>query len=355
MDDWLRHLIESGAVTEEDAVRLLAAWHAAEARDRRVREEVARRRKGRRRLALAWTVAMGAVGVALVALVVALAVRPAVREPASVPVASWASADRDSLDAAISRLEAAARRPAAAADLRPLAAAYRERHARVGAPQDLRRAVEIEARAERLERSSGMRGHPVIFGAALGLLVVGGLVASLLFLYNGLVSRDERVEERWAQVETTLQRRLDLVPVLVETVRGYAEHERETLVAVTEARARAQGALRAAAGEPPSGEETAAMTESQEDLSAALAGLLAVAERYPDLEASGNFLALQDQLEGTENRIAVERQRYNDAVRSYNASLRRFPTNLVAGLLGFEPREYFVSRSGADEPVEVGF
>jgi LemA protein len=158
------------------------------------------------------------------------------------------------------------------------------------------------------------------------------------------------VNERWSQVEASLQRRLDLVPQLVASVKGYAEHERGTLEAVTQARMRAQGALGQAGGASP-----AAVAESQQALGEALRGLHVLVERYPDLEASGNFAALQDQLEGTENRLAVERQRYNEAVRGYNERLRVFPSALVARAFGFGPREYFESKRGAEDAVAVTF
>jgi LemA protein len=140
------------------------------------------------------------------------------------------------------------------------------------------------------------------------------------------------------------------VPQLVASVKGYAEHERGTLEAVTQARMRAQGALGQAGGASPT-----AVAESQQALGEALRGLNVLVERYPDLEASGNFASLQDQLEGTENRLAVERQRYNEAVRGYNERLRVFPSALVARAFGFAPREYFESKRGAEDAVAVTF
>jgi LemA protein len=133
-------------------------------------------------------------------------------------------------------------------------------------------------------------------------------------------------------------------------------HERETLIAVTEARAKALGILQGTSGSAPKSVQTVEeLNQAQRDLSSALMKLLALAEQYPDLKASANFITLQDQLEGTENRIAVERQRYNDAVRGYNAHLRVFPSNVIGGMFGYEMREYFESKVGAEEAVAVKF
>ena len=198
-----------------------------------------------------------------------------------------------------------------------------------------------------------MQGRSGVFGLLFVLIIITTVAVWIVLMYNGLTQRDERVEERWAQVETVLQRRLDLVPQLVEAVRGYAAHERETLTAVTEARAKALGALQAT---PPSGPQAAqGVTGAQDELSSALGRLLAIAEQYPELQASTNFVTLQSQLEGTENRIAVERQRYNASVRDYNSKLRVFPSNVVGGMFGYEGREYFESASGAEDAVPVDF
>jgi LemA protein len=162
--------------------------------------------------------------------------------------------------------------------------------------------------------------------AGLTLLFLGTCAAQ----YNSLVNRSEQVEGAWSQVENVLQRRADLVPNLVETVKGYAAHEREIFTEVANARARLL-----AARDPAESEA------ADRQLGSALGRLLAIAERYPDLKANQNFLRLQDELAGSENRIAVERMRYNDAVRDYNARIRRFPTNLVAAITGFDRRTYF--------------
>jgi LemA protein len=157
----------------------------------------------------------------------------------------------------------------------------------------------------------------------IGLIVLVGFVFA--GQYNSLVKMDEGVKAAWAQVENQLQRRYDLIPNLVETVKGYAAHEKEVLLEVTEARAKV--------GQARSPEEK---IEANNRLSSALGRLLVVVERYPDLKANQNFIRLQDELAGTENRIAVERRRYNEAVRAYNAKIRSFPTNLIASMFGFE-------------------
>lgn len=201
-----------------------------------------------------------------------------------------------------------------------------------------------------------MRGNASIFGLLFVLVVVTGVVIWIMLLYNGVAKSDERVNERWAQVETVLQRRLDLIPQLVETVKGYAAHERETLLAVIEARAKALGVLQATGGSAPKGRKAVEeLNQAQQTIAGAVQRLLALAEQYPDLKASASFLTLQDQLEGTENRISVERQRYNDGVRDYNARVRTFPSNVIAGMFGFESRQYFESKLGAEEPVPVKF
>lgn len=173
------------------------------------------------------------------------------------------------------------------------------------------------------------------------LLIVGG---SLRGMYNGLVQGDEQVKTAWSQVENQLQRRLDLIPNLVNTVRGYASHERETLQAVTDARSRVAGA----------GSVADKMAANQE-LSSALARLLVVVEQYPNLKADRSFLDLQAQLEGTENRISTERRRYNETVQAFNIRVRSFPTVLLAGLFGFKTAEQFEAASGADQVPVVDF
>lgn len=175
----------------------------------------------------------------------------------------------------------------------------------------------------------------------LVVLIVGG---GLRGMYNGLVQGDEQVKTAWSQVENTLQRRLDLIPNLVNTVRGYASHERETLQAVTDARSRVAGA----------GTVDEKINANQE-LSGALSRLLVVVEQYPNLKADRSFLDLQAQLEGTENRISTERRRYNETVQAYNIRVRSFPTVLLAGLFGFKPASQFEAVAGADQVPVVDF
>ena len=171
--------------------------------------------------------------------------------------------------------------------------------------------------------------------------------------YNGLVTKEEGLDSAWSNVETQYQRRADLIPNLVNTVKGYAAHESETLGAVTEARARATSINLSASDLTP--ERLAAFQQAQADVRSALGRLIAVAENYPDLKANQNFLELQAQLEGTENRIAVARKDFNAAAQRYNVAVRRFPSNLIAGLFGFEKKPYFDASEGADEAPEVQF
>lgn len=189
------------------------------------------------------------------------------------------------------------------------------------------------------------------------LLVLAGLVAMVLSGcgYNTLQTKEEGVFKAWADVESTLQRRADLVPNLVETVKGYARHEQETLQSVIEARAKASS-LQISPADLSNSALMQQLQEAQGSLSSALSRLLLVVERYPDLKASQNFLDLQNQLEGTENRINVARQRYNRAVSDFNGSIRRFPANLTNKfLLHLERKEYFKAEEGAKEVPKVSF
>jgi LemA protein len=189
----------------------------------------------------------------------------------------------------------------------------------------------------------------------IALVVILVIIAiGLISTYNGLVKLEETVNQQWAQVENVYQRRADLIPNLVETVKGYAAHERETFAAVTEARSRAtQMTVTPEVLEDP--EAFARFQEAQDALGSALSRLMAVAENYPQLRANENFLALQSQLEGTENRITVERRRFNQVVQAYNTRIRRFPTNIFAGMFGFEKKVYFQAEAGAEEAPEVRF
>ena len=172
--------------------------------------------------------------------------------------------------------------------------------------------------------------------------------------YNDLVGMDERVEQAWADVETQYQRRADLVPNLVSTVRGAADFEQETLQSVTEARARATS-INVDPGDLDDPEKIRQYQEAQAQLSGALGRLLAVSENYPQLRATEAFRDLQAQLEGTENRISVARRDYNQAVQQYNVQVRRFPTALVAGVTGFDRRTPFEAEAGAEQAPEVSF
>jgi LemA protein len=168
-----------------------------------------------------------------------------------------------------------------------------------------------------------------------------------------MVTMDEEVETAWAQVENVYQRRADLIPNLVNTVKGYAKHEKQTLTEVVEARAKATSI-----NIDPSNLNAGAINnfmKAQEGLSSALSRLMVVVERYPELKANENFLALQSQLEGTENRIATERRRFNEAAKRFNVSIRRFPNNIFAGIFGFEKKPYFKAKEGAENAPEVSF
>ena len=171
--------------------------------------------------------------------------------------------------------------------------------------------------------------------------------------YNGFIGKEEGVNAAWSNVETQYQRRSDLIPNLVNTVKGYAAHESQTLGEVTEARAKATS-INLSAGELPP-ERLAQFQQAQADVRSALGRLIAVAESYPDLKANQNFIELQSQLEGTENRIAVARKDFNDAARKYNVAVRRFPSNLVAALFGFDQKPYFEAAEGTETAPQVEF
>ena len=180
----------------------------------------------------------------------------------------------------------------------------------------------------------------------VGILVLIFLIAFSYFkgTYNSLVNMDESVKGAWAQVENQLQRRYDLIPNYVETVKGYAAHEKEVFVKVTEARSKVAGA--ATVGDK---------IQANNQLSSALSRLLVVVERYPELKANTNFIRLQDELAGTENRIAVERRRFNEMVKAYNIKVRTFPTNIIAGMFGFEKASFFEVPKERQEAPKVKF
>jgi LemA protein len=171
--------------------------------------------------------------------------------------------------------------------------------------------------------------------------------------YNKMVEMDEQVTSQWAQVENVYQRRADLIPNLVNTVKGYAAHERETLEGVIEARSKATSINIDPKNLTP--ETLQQFNQAQEGLSSALSRLMVVVERYPDLKANQNFLDLQAQLEGTENRITVERQKFNQTTQTYNAYIRKFPQVIYAGWFGFEKKTYFEAQQGAEKVPEVQF
>lgn len=193
----------------------------------------------------------------------------------------------------------------------------------------------------------------IAFLAFIGLIVIAGL--SLVGSYNGLVGQQQAVDASWAQVLNQYQRRADLVPNLVNTVQGSADFEKSTLESVVKARA-SVGRVTIDASKAP--EDAAAFQKFQaaeQQFGGALQRLLLVAERYPDLKASAGFRDLQTQLEGCENRIAVERARFNEVARSYNTRIRSFPTLLYAGAFGFNPKAYFQADAGAEQAPEVNF
>lgn len=196
-----------------------------------------------------------------------------------------------------------------------------------------------------------MRNLIIIIGVILVLVLL--LVFPAISTYNGLVSREEAVTSQWAQVENVYQRRADLIPNLVETVKGYANFEKQTLTDVIEARSKATQVTI----DPTKLNEgnIQAFEKAQGNLSSALSRLMVVVEKYPDLKANQNFLELQSQLEGTENRITVERQKFNEAAQDYNTNLRKFPKNIFASMFGFEKKAYFEAKEGAENAPAVKF
>jgi LemA protein len=194
----------------------------------------------------------------------------------------------------------------------------------------------------------------------------GGIVVILLFValvlglvvlgkYNGLVKLDQEVNKKWGDVQTVYQRRADLIPNLVNTVQGAANFEKSTLVEVTNARASVGRVNIDASKAPTDAAQLQEFQQAQGQLSNALSRLLVVSERYPELKSNQNFLGLQAQLEGTENRISVERSNYNEVVQRFNTAVRSFPTMLIAGMMGFAPRPFFNAQTGADRAPTVNF
>lgn len=194
----------------------------------------------------------------------------------------------------------------------------------------------------------------------LGFIVLMGMLFLLLFVggcnsYNHLVGLSQETDKQWAQVQSVYQRRADLIPNLVQTVSGAANFEKSTLTEITQARASVGQVKINQSGAPTDAVELEKFEKAQGQLSSALSRLLVVSERYPELKATANFRDLQAQLEGTENRISVERQRFNQVVQYYNTAVRRFPTVLFAGAFGFQTKPYFTSTPGAETPPKVEF
>lgn len=187
-------------------------------------------------------------------------------------------------------------------------------------------------------------------------IVIITVISGFLFTscgYNKMVEMDEQVTSSWAQVENVYQRRADLIPNLVNTVKGYAAHEQETLTGVVEARSKATSVNIDPSNLSPQAIQQ--FNQAQQGLSSALSKLMVVVEKYPDLKANQSFLDLQAQLEGTENRIAVERRKFNETTQTYNAYIRKFPRMIYAGWFGFEKKTYFEAQQGADKAPEVQF
>lgn len=189
-------------------------------------------------------------------------------------------------------------------------------------------------------------GIPLVLLGILAMMAIGS--------YNGLITKSQSVDAQWAQVENVYQRRADLVPNLVATVSGAADFEKSTLTEVTNARAKV-GSIQLPAGAPTDAAQLAQFEAAQSQLGSALSRLLVTVERYPQLTATASFRDLQAQLEGTENRIAVERGKFNTVVQNYNVAIKRIPAVFLAGLLGYETRAYFSAKPGAEEPPKVDF
>ena len=196
-----------------------------------------------------------------------------------------------------------------------------------------------------------MKKNWIILIAIVLLVVI--LISSSISMYNGLVSRQESVDAQWSNVENVYQRRADLIPNLVNTVKGYAQHEKQTLTDVIEARSKATAVNVSAAN--MSAASLQKFQAAQDNLSSALSRLMVVVEKYPDLKANQNFLELQAQLEGTENRISVERRKFNISAQDYNTAIRKFPKNIFASVFGFEKKAYFKAVEGANKAPEVKF
>ena len=197
---------------------------------------------------------------------------------------------------------------------------------------------------------------PAARGGMTKWIIIGAIALFALWCissYNGLVSQEEDVEKYWANVEAQYDRRANLVPNLVNVVKGYAKHEEKVFTEVTDARTKI-GQININA-ENMTDEQIEKFQKAQEQMSGALSKLMAVSEAYPELKANENFRDLQAQLEGTENRITVERQKFNETAKAYNTEVRKFPANIIAGMFGFERKPYFEAKEGADEAPKVEF
>ncbi len=194
-------------------------------------------------------------------------------------------------------------------------------------------------------------------GAFLIIALVIGVILVMwgIKVNNNMVRYDENVKEKWSQVENVYQRRYDLIPNLVATVKGYAEHEKETFIAVTEARSKVGGQINVSDDIINNPQAFQQFQQAQSSLSSALQRLMVVVEKYPDLKANENFLNLQNQLEGTENRIAVERRRFNEAAREFNTYIKVFPNSFIASFRNFKEKVYFLSDEGAKTAPKVEF
>lgn len=188
------------------------------------------------------------------------------------------------------------------------------------------------------------KGLIILLSVLAVIFIIGG---SLIGIYNNLQQLDESVNSNWAQVENQLQRRSDLIPNLVNTVKGYASHEKGIFTEIAEARAKLSGAVK--------NKDVKGVSQANGEFNGALSRLLAIAENYPNLKANENFIALQDELTGTENRLAVARMDYNDSVKTINATIRTFPTSIIAGMSGIKAREYFQVDEAKKEAPQVNF
>lgn len=201
--------------------------------------------------------------------------------------------------------------------------------------------------------NKGLKGLIVAIGIILVLIVAG--CSFYTGNYNKMVTLDEQVSNKWAQVQNQYQRRYDLIPNLVETVKGYASHESQVFTDIAEARSKVGGITQLSAADLSDPVKVQQFQAAQASLGGALQRLLSITENYPELQANSNFLALQDELEGTENRITIARQDYNDAVTNFNTTIRRFPQNIIAGISGFTPKANFSADVAAQSAPSVSF